>query len=168
MPIPGIVQPEQIAIGEGLRLRKYDGNFDFALAWYQDAGTVWLVDGNRVPYTEARLRAMYEYLDACSEAYFIEAREAGRFRPIGDAAFRRGDMPIVIGEPAYRGRGVGRRVAAALVGRGRALGYETLRVREIYDWNAASRKCFEAAGFRADQKTEHGSSFLLKLSPDTV
>lgn len=32
MPIEGVVQPETLEIGAGLRLRKYDGVCDFALA----------------------------------------------------------------------------------------------------------------------------------------
>ena len=51
MAIQGIDQPTVIQIDESLRLRKYDGVYDFALAWYQDLDTVWLVDGNRNPYT---------------------------------------------------------------------------------------------------------------------
>ena len=62
MPIEGIAQPETLALGEGLRLRKYDGECGFALAWYQDPETVWLVDGSRVSYTMERLCQMYAYL----------------------------------------------------------------------------------------------------------
>lgn len=45
MPIEGITQPEQIPVRSNLRLRKYDGNIDFALAWYQDREALLLVDG---------------------------------------------------------------------------------------------------------------------------
>ena len=72
-------------------------------------------------------------------------------------------MPIVIGDRRYRGRGIGRQVVSALVRRGRSLGCDWLRVREIYDCNAASRRCFEAAGFRAYEKTEKGSRYELLL-----
>ena len=48
MPIQGIEQPAVIQIDPGLRLRKYDGKDDFALAWYQDEETVYLVDGNEI------------------------------------------------------------------------------------------------------------------------
>ena len=50
MPIPTIAQPE-------------------TLPWYQDGETVWLVDGDRRPYTLERLRRMYEFLDARGELY---------------------------------------------------------------------------------------------------
>ena len=76
MAIQGIEQPEIIQIDDALRLRKYDGVHDFALTWYQDEETVWLVDGKRNPYTLERLDGMYHYLDKRGEVYFIENPEA--------------------------------------------------------------------------------------------
>ena len=163
MPIAGISQPEVLPVGEGLRLRRYDGQHGFALAWYQDAEVVYLVDGVREPYTPEKLARMYAYLDAQGELYWIEAEENGAWRPIGDVTFWQEDMPMVIGEKAWRGRGVGRKVIAALVQRGRELGYQQLRVGEIYDWNAPSRRCYEAAGFRACGKTDKGSAYGMAL-----
>ena len=72
MAIQGIEQPEMIQIDDALRLRKYDGVHDFALGWYQDEETVWLVDGKRNPYTPERLNGMYRYLNDAGELYFIE------------------------------------------------------------------------------------------------
>lgn len=163
MAIEGVVQPEFIEIDEALRLRRFDGQFSFALAWYQDGETNYLVDGKREPYDPARLAAMYRYLAERGELYFIEAAENGSYRPIGDVTFWQEDMPIVIGERKYRGKGIGRRVVSALVQRGRELGYEQLEVDEIYDWNEGSRRCFESVGFRAYEKTEKGSRYRLFL-----
>lgn len=36
MPLPGIEQPEIIPLTEKLRLKKYDGHYEKALAGYQD------------------------------------------------------------------------------------------------------------------------------------
>lgn len=156
MPIPGIAQPDVIPIGEDLRLRRYDGSHGFALKWYQDPETVWLVDGVRTPYSEGKLNGMYRWLDEHGELYFIEVREEGRFLPIGDVTFWQKDMPIVIGDGKYRGRGIGSRVIEVLVARGRALGYGELWVNEIYSYNTGSRRCFEKAGFRVSEQTESG------------
>lgn len=71
-------------------------------------------------------------------------------------------MPIVIGDPHYRGEGIGRKVLSALVRRGRALGYDHVSVGEIYDWNEPSRRCCESIGFRAYEKT--GKGFKYRLS----
>ena len=163
MAIQGIEQPEMIQIDDALRLRKYDGVHDFALGWYQDEETVWLVDGKRNPYTPERLNGMYRYLNEAGELYFIEVCENGAYKPVGDVTFWQEDMPIVIGDPAYRGKGIGRKVISALIERGKELGYDHLTVEEIYDWNIGSRRCFESAGFVACEKSEKGSSYRLTL-----
>ena len=156
MGIQGIEQPEIFQIDDTLRLRKYDGVHDFALEWYKDEETVYLVDGKRDPYTMPRLKGMYEYLNDAGELYFIEVLENGTYKPIGDVTFWQEDMPIVIGEPAFRVRGIGRKVIAAMIHRGRTLGYDYLEVGEIYDWNEGSRRCFESVGFTPHEKTEKG------------
>ncbi len=163
MPIPDVCQPEILNVDENLRLRKFDDRFDFAFDWYQDEETVWLVDGVKRPYSRETLENMYHYLNRSGELYFIEVKENGLFRPVGDVTFWQEDMPIVIGKPEYRGKGIGKRVISALIQRGRELGYKILGVEEIYDFNATSRKCFESLGFRAVEKTEKGMRFELKL-----
>lgn len=40
MSIKGIEQPEYIEIDKKIRLRKFDGKYDFAFEWYQDIDTV--------------------------------------------------------------------------------------------------------------------------------
>lgn len=152
-----------IIIDACLRLRPYDGRYDFAFQWYQDPETVYLVDGVKTPYTYETLTRMYTYLDKKGELYFIEVQENGQWLPIGDVTFWQEDMPIVIGEKRFRGQGIGKKVISALVDRGRAMGFKTLYVGEIYDWNIASRKCFESLGFRAYEKTEKGSRYVLVL-----
>ncbi|MBQ9148869.1 MAG: GNAT family N-acetyltransferase [Oscillospiraceae bacterium] len=163
MPIPGIEQPALLPVGYGLRLRKFDDHYDFALAWYQDEETTRLVDGEADRYSPERLKRMYEYLDAHGELYFIEVLENNRWVPIGDVTFWQADMPIVIGDQAQRGKGIGGQVIRALINRAKLLGYEKLEVGEIYDFNTGSRKCFESAGFRATAKTEKGWHYELHL-----
>lgn len=163
MAISGVDQPAFIQINETLRLRRYDGTADFAFAWYQDPELVYLVDGVKKPYSRETLYNMYTYLDQHGELYFIEVREGETFVPIGDVTFSQTDLPIVIGVPEYRGRGLGRQVILALMERGRQLGYETLGVREIYDFNAPSIRCFTACGFAPVERTELGWRYEAKL-----
>ena len=62
---------------------------------------------------------------------------------------------------AYRGKGIAKQVISALIKRGKSLGYTELYVNEIYEFNLASRKCFERMGFEACDKTEKGNKFVL-------
>ena len=163
MAISGVEQPACIQIDQALRLRRYDGTADFALAWYQDPELVYLVDGVKKPYSRETLYNMYTYLDQHGELYFIEVREGETFVPIGDVTFSQADLPIVIGVPEYRGRGLGRQVIRCLMDRGRQLGYDTLGVREIYDWNTGSVRCFTCCGFVPVEKTEQGWRYEAKL-----
>lgn len=66
-----------ILIGEDLRLRRFDGNYDFAFEWYQDPDAVLLVDGKAEPYSYETLTNMYNYLNGKGELYFIEVSENG-------------------------------------------------------------------------------------------
>ena len=163
MAIEGVEQPAYIQVDESLRLRRYDGTASFALSWYRDEELVYLVDGVKKAYDRGTLYGMYGYLDQRGELYFIEALANGAWTPIGDVTFSREDMPIVIGESAYRGQGVGKKVIRTLMDRGRQLGYDTLGVREIYDWNTASIRCFTVCGFSPVERTEKGWRYEAKL-----
>lgn len=164
MPMQGIKQPDLIQIDESLRLRKYTDECPFALKWYQDEATLRLVDGKTTPYTMEHVYQMYHYLQARGEVYFIEYRQPGQeFEPVGDVTFWRDDMPIVIGEPGLRGKGIGRKVVLALVDRARSLGFSSLEVAEIYDYNVGSRKMFEACGFQPVEQTKDGWRYRLVL-----
>lgn len=168
MPIEGFVQPDFIAIDETLRLRKYDGVHDFAFDWYQDPDTVLMVDGVKSTYSRERLDKMYAYLNNIGELYFIEVAENGVFSPIGDVTFWQDDIPIVIGPPAYRGKGIGRRVVIALIARARSLGFTECHVGEIYHWNSPSRSLFTSMGFIPYEETEQGHRYKIQLTSTEV
>ena len=163
MPIENIPQPEILPVSDALRLRKYDGIHDFALSWYLDPETVWLVDGDKEPYTPELLNKMYTHQDTHGELYFIEAAENGGWRPIGDVCLSLDDFAIVIGEKEFRGKGVGQAVVSALVDRARALGWKQVRVGDVYDFNDSSRRMFTSLGFQKESKTENGHSYILPL-----
>lgn len=163
MPITGIKQPEYIIVSDDIHLRKFDYNFDFALEWYQDEETVMLVDGINEPYDVEKLRRMYSYLNELGELYFIEVLEGDKYIPIGDVTFCCKDMPIVIGVKTYRGKEIGKKVVTALIERGKQLGYSSLEVKEIYEYNIVSQKLFEGVGFKKYEKTEKGYRYKLNL-----
>lgn len=159
MPILGIEQPNIIEIDNYLRLRRYHKENDFALRWYQDEETLLLVDGKYEPYDIDRLNKMYAYLNAKGELYFIEIKKDNCYIPIGDVTFWQEDIPIVIGDKEYRGKGIGKKVIVALVQRAKQLGYALIYVNEIYKYNVSSQKLFENVGFERYEETEKGYSY---------
>lgn len=164
MLIKNISQIEVINIDDTLRLRKFDYKYDFALQWYQDEELVRLVDG---PYSEiytlTKLKRMYEYLNNKGELYFIEIKEGEDFVPIGDVTIWEDDIPIVIGNKKYQGQGIGKKVIAALIERGGELGFQTMKVREIYSYNISSQKLFKSMGFIESGQTPLGRSYCLQI-----
>lgn len=162
MPIAGVEQPQIIQIDDALRLSRFDGDYAFALPWYRNEETVYLVDGNREIYDLRKLRNMYRYLQKRGELYFIQLLQDGKYVAIGDVTFWRDDMPIVIDTP-YRNRGIGKKVVAALVRRAVELGYDCIYVNDIYDYNIGSQKCFVSAGFVPVEKTNNGRRYKLTL-----
>ena len=163
MPIENIIQPELLPLTDNLRLRKYNGSHDFALSWYLDPETVWLVDGDKDIYTPELLNKMYTCQDTEGELYFIEVLEDDGWRPVGDVCLSPDDFAIVIGDKTYRARGIGRAVVSALVERARSLGWNRVRVGDIYDFNAGSQRLFTSLGFQEEAKTKKGHSYILHL-----
>ena len=136
---------------EALRLRRVtaDDYVQIALPWYQDPEVLRFSEGGELPYDHARMRRMYDALTAQGELYLIELCEAGAWRPIGDAALLPDDVPIVIGRPEDRGRGLGAQVLQLLIQRARSLGWVELHAGTIDPENHRSRRMFERAGFVA-------------------
>ncbi|WP_235847405.1 GNAT family N-acetyltransferase [Streptococcus pneumoniae] len=134
-----------------------------AFAWYQDVNLVYLVDGVKLPYSQATLEAMYSYLDRHGELFWIEVKEKGEWFPIGDITLSQDNLPIVIGNSAYQHRGLGKKILSALIELARVKGWKELRVKEIYTYNHASRRCFKSLGFVENGATEKGRSFILEL-----
>lgn len=164
MPIENVCQPDIININAELRLRKFDNDYSFALDWYQDEDTLKLVDGlDAKRYDFDKLKRMYDYLNKTGELYFIEILDNNKFMPIGDVTFWRDDMPIVIGDKNYRGKGISKKVIKTLIQRAIELGYQEIKVREIYSYNIASQKLFESMGFKKAGNTSNGFSYVLTI-----
>lgn len=164
MPIKGIYQPDYINFNNNFRLKSYDGQYHFAYDWYQDVDSLELIDGKgkAVPYTYERLKKMYDYLQKVGELYFIEKKIGSSYVPIGDVTFSKEDMPIVISKE-YRKQGIGNMVIQCLIERAKTLGYESINVEEIYNFNIGSQKLFEGNGFSKDNITEDGASYYIDL-----
>ncbi|CYU48864.1 TPA: hypothetical protein ACHVIQ_001776 [Streptococcus suis] len=101
MAITGIKQADILEIDKQVRLRRYDGQHDFAFEWHQDLESVWLIDGDQERYSKDLLDRMYDYLSKNGECYFIEIFEDDQFVPIGDVTLFADDFAIAIGDRRY-------------------------------------------------------------------
>jgi RimJ/RimL family protein N-acetyltransferase len=138
-----------VSRGNGVRLRRavLEEYEQVALPWYQDPEVLQLSEGGEAPYDRAQIRRMFEVLSGKGELYLIEVQEAAGWRVVGDAALIPEDLPIVIGRPEDRGRGIGAEVVQLLLRRARALGWTEVRAERIVPANRRSQRLFERAGF---------------------
>ena len=121
------------------------------------------------PYGPEMIEKMYRHIAAQGKLYIVEVAASWDWRvsgaspggedwkAVGDAALLPDAMPLVIGDPAWRGRGLGRRVLQILIQRARDLGWEKVRVKEVYAHNHRAQRLFLSLGF---QPTRQGGSQL--------
>ena len=151
MALKEFEQPEIIDINDSLRLRKYDGHYELFLPGYRDPvvyqNSEGIFDEGRIPDLDY-VKRMCTYLARVGELYYIEAKENGTYVPIGDVTVKEENPPIAIWREAYRGKGVGRLVMEAVIGRLKELGSAKITGSTVYQWNTASQKLHERLGFR--------------------
>lgn len=75
---------------------------------------------------------MYKDLQSRGELYIIEVNEDGNWTPIGDVTLAKNALPIVIGEPRYRGKNLGKKIVEFLVSKARAQGWDKITLKGIY------------------------------------
>ena len=157
MALKEFEQPEIIDINDSLRLRKYDGHYELFLPGYRDPvvyqNSEGIFDEGRIPDLEY-VKRMCTYLARVGELYYIEAKENGTYVPIGDVTVKEENPPIAIWREAYRGKGVGRLVMEAVIGRLKELGSAKITGSTVYQWNTASQKLHERLGFRRVSEDE--------------
>lgn len=165
MAIEGIAQTEILPISERLRLRRYDGAYEQAVAWYRDpvvyTNSEGITDPEKIP-DSAYVRGMYDYLQKAGELYFIEVLEDGAFLPIGDVTLKAHNPCIAIGIARYRGIGVGTQVMQAIIARARELGIPKFYASTVYDFNLVSQHMHESLGFQCVKK--QGNEYLYELN----
>jgi RimJ/RimL family protein N-acetyltransferase len=146
-----VASPRTTLYDGSLRLRPAVLPDDVTLGapWYSDPEVLHFSEGEGTPpYDAEMVERMYRQLAAHGELYIIEVQHGAEWRAIGDAALCPNSLPIVIGEAAFRSRGLGTRVLRLMIRRARALGWAKLGIQGIYTYNIRSRRLFERAGFK--------------------
>lgn len=150
MALKEFVQPEIIDINDSLRLRKYDGHYALFLPGYQNPivyqNSEGIFDESRIPNLDY-VQGMCTYLAKVGELYYIEAKEMGKYVPIGDVTIKDENPPIAIWADAYRGKGIGKQVMQTVMDRLKELGFAKISGSTVYQWNTASQKLHEHLGF---------------------
>lgn len=150
MPLDHIIQPECIEIEQGLRLKKFDGDFEEMLQGYQDPvvyqNSEGIFEEDKIPNREY-IKGMCAYLDRVGEFYFIQVLENGEYVSVGDVTIKSENPPIAIWQSKYRGIGLGTKVMKAVMNRLSNLGYEKITGTTIFIWNLESQKMHEKLGF---------------------
>ncbi len=146
----------EILMGDEIRLRSISIEEDIvnAIQWYHDPEVLYYSEGvGMAPYDEITIRRMYSTLSAMGYVYIIEIKEKNTWKPIGDAALARITIPIVIGSPEYRSRGIGKKVLSLLIAKARDMGWKELSVKGIFSYNERSLNLYTAAGFVESERT---------------
>ncbi len=164
MAIENVIQPEIIKIDENLRIRKPDeSEWSVAVKWYHNPKVMYYSEGvtNKV-YDLHNIQCMYKSLGNQGEVYFIEAYENNAWKPIGDASLSEKNLPIVIGDEAYWGKGIGGKVVSKLIEHAKEIGLSKISI-EIYKYNDRSRNLFTSLGFVKVSEDEKSDYFELKV-----
>lgn len=150
------MKPKFILVSDNIRLISLDNSqWKIALPWYQDKDILYFSEGvtDKV-YSLDTIYRMYKYLESTGELYFIQILENGNYKTIGDVAISKNNMPIVIGDKNYWGKGIGKKVILKLLERGKQLEFKSIYVPKIYLYNKRSTNLFESVGFQ--QISENG------------
>lgn len=119
-----------------------------AKSWYQDRDVMYFSEGvKNKSYSMDTIKRMYTYLQSIGEVYIIEVKEDGKYIAIGDATLSKQTLPIVIGVPEYRSKGIGSDILNLLIAKAREKHWDHLLVKGIYDYNERSIRLYSQAGF---------------------
>ncbi|MCY0881262.1 MAG: GNAT family N-acetyltransferase [Firmicutes bacterium] len=126
-----------------------------AWAWYHDSEVIQFA---QVPGSTAmnweQIAGMYYYQQHHGEFYIIEVQTPAGWHAIGDVGLEEDNLPIVIGEAAYRSQGLGRRIVKLLLARARALGWTSVQAKYVWENNVRSQRLFAGCGFRRQENIQ--------------
>ena len=164
MALKEFEQPEIININDSLRLRKYDGHYELFLPGYQNPvvyqNSEGIFDESKIP-TLDYVKGMCSYLAKVGELYYIEAKENGLFRPIGDVTVKEENPPIAIWEDAYRGKGIGTELMKGMLQVLREKGYRQVSL-SVQKANPAV-KLYTKTGFVTVMETDEEYIMVCRL-----
>lgn len=158
-------KPKYIEIDENIRLASLDkSEWKIALPWYQDKDVLYYSEGvTDKTYNLSTIYRMYNYLNSIGELYFIQILEENEYKTIGDVTLSKENMPIVIGDKKYWGRGIGKKVIYGLLNRAKDLELKEICIPEVYLHNKRSERLFKSLGFKESNINDKAKSYKIYL-----
>lgn len=130
-----------------IQLIRYYPNYKTSLTWYREPELCRQVDNRDTVYDLELLKAMYKYLNAKGDLFYIKYRN----RLCGDVCLQPdGEINIVVAKP-FQNKHIGRRVIAEIIRLADEKGIGELHA-VIYSFNHQSRRMFESVGFRQTEE----------------
>lgn len=130
-------------VDNDISLVPYYPNEEVAIAWYQDKDVCRQVDNIDNVYSLDRLSAMYNFLSAHGECFYIQYR--GKL--VGDISLRDNSEIAVVICKEYQNLHIGRRCVLHMIDLAREKGMNEVRAN-IYSFNKQSQRMFQSIGFQ--------------------
>ncbi|SDI79086.1 pyruvate kinase [Pseudobutyrivibrio sp. 49] len=144
-------------IDENISLVPYYRNDEVSLHWYQDPDVCKQVDNIDCVYDLNRLHAMYDYLDAHGNCYYINYDGT----LVGDVSLcDNGELAIVICKE-YQNQHIGRQCIANMIELAREKGMEKVKAK-IYSFNTQSLRMAQSLGFQKVAGEWYEYEFVIK------
>ena len=133
---------EERTVDNEIRLIPYYRNDEASLPWYQDLDICRQVDNRDEPYDIELLHAMYDYLCARGDCYYIEFK--GKL--VGDVSLRNNSEIAIVICKEFQNQHIGRRCVKEMLKLAKEKGMDSVKAN-IYSFNDQSRHMFESIGF---------------------
>ena len=125
-------------------LEPYYPNESVALEWYQDKEVCRQVDNIDHVYSLDRLRAMYDFLSAHGQCFYIQYQ--GKL--VGDVSLRDNSEIAIVVCREYQNRHIGRKCVLNMIELAKEKGMRQVKAN-IYAFNKQSQRMFQSIGFRS-------------------
>lgn len=129
-------------IDDDLVLTPYYRNDAESFPWYQDLGVCKQVDNIDHAYDIETLHAMYDYLSAHGNCYYIQYQ--GKL--VGDVSLRDNAEIAIVVCKEYQNRHIGRKCILDMIELAKEKGMDKVKAN-IYSFNTQSQKMFQSIGF---------------------
>lgn len=133
---------EKRIVDDRTTLIPYYPNYDTTLKWYQDPQLCKQVDNIDFVYSLDRLKAMYNYLSAHGDCFYIEYNGV----LVGDITLRENEEISIVICKEYQNKHIGRKCVANIIELAKEKRMKQVKA-EIYSFNEQSRKMFVSLGF---------------------